>query len=72
MLLLCHGQYFIVAQFDIAEADKNTVGHGTVPDLRVSKRPETDFVKVGLHVQQQTAAGYEINLQDKPVQRADC
>lgn len=23
MLLLCHGHQFIVAQFDIAEADKN-------------------------------------------------
>ena len=35
MLLLYHGQYFIVAQFDIAEADKNTVGHDTVLHLRV-------------------------------------
>ena len=35
MLLLCHGQYFIVAQFYIAEANKNSVGHGAVPHLRV-------------------------------------
>ena len=71
MLLLSHGQHFIVAQLHIAEADKNTVGHGTVPHLRVGQRPETNFIKVRLHVQQQAAAGYEINLQDKPVQRSD-
>ena len=72
VLLLRHGQYFIVAQFDIAKPDKNTVGHGAFPHLRVSKRPETDIVKIRLHVQQQTAAGYEINLQDKSVQWFDC
>ena len=71
MLLLYHGQYFIVAQFNIAEADKNTVGHGTAPHLWVSKWPETNFVKVGLHIQQQAAAGHKIDLQDKTVQRSD-
>ena len=71
MLLLSHGQYFIVAQLHISEADKYTVGYGTVPHLRVGQRPETNFIKVWFHVQQQAAAGYEINLQDKPVQRSD-
>ena len=71
MLLLCHGQDLIVAEFDIAEADKNPVGHGAVPHLWVGQRSETDLVKMGLHIQQQTAAGHEIDLQDISVHGLD-
>ena len=71
MLLLRHGQQFIVAKLHIAETDKDAVGHGTVPHLRICKRPETDFVKVGLHIQQQTTSGHEINLQDISVHCLD-
>ena len=71
MLLLHHGQYFVVAQFHIAEADKDTVGHGTVPHLRVGQRPETDLVQIRFHVQQQTGPGHEIYLQNVALQRHD-
>ena len=59
-----------MAQLDIAEADKNTVSHGTVPHFRVCKRPKTYLVKIRIHIQQQTAAGHEIYLQYKIVQRS--
>ena len=61
MLLLRHGQYFIVVQLYIAESDKNAVGHGAVPHLRVGQRPEADLVQMWIHVQQQAAAGDEIH-----------
>ena len=64
MLPLRHGQYFVMAQFHIAEADKDAVGHGAVPHLRVGKRAKPDFVKIRLHIQQQTTAGHKIDLQN--------
>ena len=52
MFLFCHGQYFIVAQLHISEADKDTVGHSTTPHVLIRKRKKTDLIQIRLHVQQ--------------------
>ncbi len=71
MLLLRHGQDLVVAHFHIAETDKDAVGHGAVPHLRVGKRPEAELVQIRPHIQKQTAAGDEIHLQNMAGQRLD-
>ena len=71
MLLFRHGQYLIVAQLHITEADKNAVGHGTAPHLRIRKCAEARFVQIRLHVQQEPASGHEIDLQNIVRQRHD-
>ena len=53
-----------MAQLHIAEADKNAVGHGAVPQLWVSQGTETKLIQIGLHIQKQSAAGHKINLQN--------
>ena len=47
------------------------VGHGAIPDLRVSKREKPDLIEMRLHVQQQTGPGHEIHLQNVVRQRRD-
>ena len=69
MLLLRHGQYLIVAQLHIAEADKDAIGHSAVPDPCIGKRAKPDLIKIRLHIQQQPAAGYKIHLQNMVGQR---
>ena len=71
MFLFCHGQYLIMAQLHIAEADKDTVGHSAVPHPRICKRAKPDLIKIRLHIQQQPAAGYKIHLQNMVGQRCD-
>ena len=68
---LRHRQNFVVAQLYITEADKNAVGHGAVPDPRVAERAEPELIQIRLHVQQQTAAGDEIDLKDMIRKRRD-
>lgn len=60
-----------MAQLHIAEADKDTVSHGAVPDLRIRKREKPDLIQIRLHVQQQTGPGHEIHLQNVARQRRD-
>ena len=57
-----------MAQFHIAEADKDPVCHGAAPYLRIQQRPKADLIQIGLQIQKQTAAGYKIDLQDVFVQ----
>lgn len=53
-----------MAELYIAEVNEYTVGRGAVPDPRIRERPETDLIKVWLHVEKQTAAGHEIDRQN--------
>jgi len=62
VFLFCHGQYFIVAQLHISEADKDTVGHSTTPHVLIRKRKKTDLIQIRLHVQQKPASRYKIDL----------
>ena len=71
MLLLRHGQQFIVAKLHIAEADKNAVGHSAVPYPRICQRAKPDLVQIRLHVQQKPASGHKIHLQNMVGQRRD-
>ena len=71
MFLFRHRQYLIMAQLHIAEADKDAVGHSAVPNARVCKRTKPDFVKIGLHIQQEPASGHKIDLQNMIGQRCD-
>ena len=60
-----------MADLHMAEADKDAARHGAVPDRRVIQREKPNLVQIGLHVQQQTGAGYEIHLQNVVRQRHD-
>lgn len=60
-----------MAQFHIAEADKDPVRHGTAPCMQVGKRPEAELIQMRLHVQKQTAAGDEIHLKNVVRKRRD-
>ena len=71
VFLFRHREQLVMAQLHIAEADKDTVGHGAVPVFRVGKRPEADLVQIGLQVQQQTGAGHKVHLQHMIGQRRD-
>ena len=71
MFLFCHGQYLIMAQLHIAEADKDTVGHSAVPHPRICKRAKPDLIQIRLHVQQKPASGHKIDLQNMVRQRCD-
>ena len=41
------------------------------PDLLVAQRTEAQSAEIGLHVEQQTAAGYKVDQQDMVVKRFD-
>ena len=71
MFLFRHGQYLIMAQLHIAEADKDTVGHSAVPHPRICKRAKPDLIQIRLHVQQKPASGHKIDLQNMVGQRCD-
>ena len=53
-----------MAHFHVAEADKDPVGHCTVPYRKIPDRPEPQLVKAGLHIQKQPAPGNEVHLQN--------
>ena len=59
-----HGKHFVVAQLHITESDEDSVGHCAIPDLGVSKGTEPNPLKMGLHVQKQSASGEIVNLQN--------
>ena len=71
MLLLRHRQYLIVAQFYIAKADKDAVGHSAVPHPRISKRAKPNLIQMRLHIQQKPTSGHKIDLQNIIRQRRD-
>jgi hypothetical protein len=71
VFLFCHGQYFIVAQLHISEADKDTVGHNTTPHVLIRKKKKTDLIQIRLHVQQKPASRYKIDLQNIIGQRCN-
>ena len=52
------------SELHAAEADKDAVGHGAVPNLGLKDGLKAEFVPIGLHVQQQTAAGDKVHLKD--------
>ena len=60
-----------MAELHVVEADKNAVGHGAAPHRRVGERAEAELVEVRLHVEQQTAAGDEVDLKDVVRERSD-
>ena len=42
--------------------NKNAIGYCTLPNPRFCQRPESKFIQIRFHIQQQTAAGYKIHL----------
>ena len=61
-----------MAQFYGFKLDKDAVRADTIPNLRSGQRSKPDLIQVGLHIQQQSAAGHIVHLQDVILQRTHC
>ena len=71
MLLFRHGQDLVMAQLHVVEADKDAVRHGAVPHRGIGKRAEAELVEIGLHIEQQAAAGDKVHPKNVVRERCD-
>ena len=55
----------------LRDADKDAVRHGAVPHRGIGKRAEAELVEIGLHIEQQAAAGDKVHPKNVVRERCD-